>query len=251
MTPEPSTAPAAASRTPARRSWYRSRAVLVALSVLATVGSLGLVALSPLALRAFDHDRSQEWANISEIAQTYGAVSALLSGLAVVGVVASLVLQAREAKAARLQASRTMHIDLIKTAMENPEYLDCWGGPDASRTVLLRRQHMYVNLAVSHWSMEYEVGDLSDEWVAEAADEIFAGEIGRSFWARSRAGRMATARTRRSRRLHQIMDARYEAALQTRPRTAPALPALPDLAVPGVIAPRREEDPRGQPRSAG
>ncbi len=228
-------------RPTVKRPWYRSRAALLALAVLAIVGALSLVVLSPFALRAFDPGKDAEWQDVSEIAQAYGAVSALLSALAVVGVAVSLVLQAREAKATRLQGSRTMHIDLTKMAMENTAYLDCWGGPDSTRTVLLRRQHMYVNLAISHWSMEYEVGDLSDEWVAAAADEIFAGEIGRSFWARARAARMATARTRRSRRLHQIMDARYEHALLTPPRTAPA---LPDLGVPGVTTPR-SGDPEG------
>ncbi|MEN8649109.1 DUF6082 family protein [Streptomyces sp. 21So2-11] len=234
--PEPSTAPRTVVR---KRSWYRSRAFVLALSVLALVASLGLVYVSPLALPALDRGSEHDWKRISEIGQTYGAVSALLSALAVLGVVASLVLQAREAKAARVQNTRIMHIDLAKTAMENPQYLDCWGGPDATRSVLLRQQHMYVNLVVSHWEMAFEVGDLTDQWVAAGADEIFAGEIGRTFWARSRTGRIATAATRRSRLLHQIIDGRYEIALRTPPRIAPA---LPDHGVPGVTPPRVVSD---------
>ncbi|MDN3025674.1 DUF6082 family protein [Streptomyces sp. S.PB5] len=195
---------------------------------------MGLVVVSPLALPALDGG-GEDWERIGNIAQAYGAVSALLSGLAVVGVAASLVLQAREAKAARAQNGRALHMELMKLAMENPEYLDCWGGPDSSRTVLLRRQHLYVNLVLSHWEVSYELGNITDHWVAATADELFAGEVGRSFWARARASRIATAKTRRSRHLQQIIDSRYEHALLTPPRTAPA---LPDLGVSGVTPPR-------------
>lgn len=214
------------------------------MAVVAIVGSMGLVVVSPLALPALDGG-GEDWERIGNIAQAYGAVSALLSGLAVVGVAASLFLQAREAKAARVQNGRTLHIELTKLAMENPEYLDCWGGPDSSRTVLLRRQHMYVNLVMSHWEMAYELGDITDHWVAATSDELLAGEVGRSFWARARASRIATAKSRRSRRLHQIIDARYEHALLTPPRTAPA---LPDLGVPGVTPPRAG-DPESSTRT--
>lgn len=237
MTPPPEPVPGTATRA-ARglhgRPWYRSRAATLALSVLAVVCAMGLVVVSPLALPALDGN-GEDWERIGDIAQAYGAVSALLSGLAVVGVAASLVLQAREAKAARVQNTRLMHMEFTKQAMENPEYLDCWGGPDASRTVLLRRQHMYVNLVVSHWEMWFELGDLTEQWLASMCDEIFAGEIGRSFWARTRQARISTASSRRMKHFNQIIDARYEAALSAPPRTEPA---LPDLGVPGVVPPR-------------
>ncbi|WP_189951826.1 DUF6082 family protein [Streptomyces alanosinicus] len=202
--------------------------------MLAIIASMGLVVVSPLALPALDGG-GEDWQRIADIAQAYGAVSALLSALAVVGVAASLVLQAREAKAARVQTTRVLHIELTKMAMEKPEFLDCWGGPDSTRTVLLRRQHMYINLVVSHWEMSFEVGEITEQWLAAAADEIFAGEIGRSFWARSRQARLSTAASRRSRRLHEIIDARYQASLGTPPRTEPA---LADHGIPGVVPPR-------------
>lgn len=236
MTPPPGSGPTpVASATHLRaRPWYRSRTATLAMSVVAIVGAMGLVVASPLALPVLDGN-GEDWERIGDIAQAYGAVSALLSGLAVVGVAASLFLQAREAKAARVQNGRTMHIELTKLAMDNPEYLDCWGGPDSSRTVLLRRQHLYVNLVMSHWEMAYELGDLTDHWVASTCDEIFAGEIGRSYWARARHARISTAPSRRVKHLNQIIDARYEAALGTPPR---AEPALPDSGVPGVVPPR-------------
>lgn len=71
---------------------------LVCLSVL-------LVAVSPLALDLFDGS-ADSWTRRGNIGQTYGAAAALLSVFALAGVAASLVLQARESKANREQASR-------------------------------------------------------------------------------------------------------------------------------------------------
>ncbi|MEV3857630.1 DUF6082 family protein [Streptomyces sp. NPDC050095] len=222
------------------RAWFRSRTMTLVLAVFAIVCSMGLVVISPLALPALD-GRGEDWQKISNIAQAYGAVSALLSGLAVIGVIVSLILQAREGKASRVQTARAAHTDLIKTAIENPDYLECWGGPDPTRTVLMRRQHMYINLVISYWEMSYEIGDLKDDWLAAVCDEVFTGEIGRSFWERNRAARISTAPTRRLKHFNEIIDERYRRALATPPRT---MPALPDYGVPGATPPNPRDPHR-------
>ncbi|MFI7337061.1 DUF6082 family protein [Streptomyces sp. NPDC050085] len=239
----PPTAPPPEHRTGRRwqaRAWFRSRTMALALAVFAIVCSMGLVVISPLALPALD-GRGEDWQKISNIAQAYGAVSALLSGLAVIGVIVSLILQAREGKASRVQTARAAHTDLIKTAIENPDYLECWGGPDPTRSVLLRRQHMYINLVISYWEMSYEIGDLKDDWLAAVSDEVFTGEVGRSFWERYRSARMTTAPSRRLKRFNQIIDDRYQRALATPPRTGVPLPdhSVPGLAPPGPRSSRQ------------
>lgn len=96
MTPPPGSGPtpaASATHHLRARPWYLSRTVTLAMSVVAIVGAMGLVVASPLALPALDGS-GEDWEKIGDIAQAYGAVSALLSGLAVVGVAASLSLQA-------------------------------------------------------------------------------------------------------------------------------------------------------------
>jgi hypothetical protein len=50
-----------------------------------TAGFIGLVVLSPFALTELAHFRIN-WLQLSNIGQTYGAVSALLSSFALVGV---------------------------------------------------------------------------------------------------------------------------------------------------------------------
>src|SRR5262245_47188884 len=82
---------------------------------------LALLIISPIALQQLVRIHGVNWTRLSEIGQTYGAVSALLTALALGGVV-SLLYQARDVKAAREQASRTFHNELLKIEMENPFY---------------------------------------------------------------------------------------------------------------------------------
>jgi hypothetical protein len=116
-----------------------------------------VVAVSPFALDLFGGS-ANSWARRGDIGQTYGAAAALLSVLALGGVAASLVLQARESKANREHASRLIHTDLLKMAMEDPAYLECWGSYSSATDPVARRQAMYVNLILSYWESRWELG---------------------------------------------------------------------------------------------
>lgn len=101
-----------------RRRALSTPAVRIALSVLAIAVSAALVLLSPFALRAYGPDGSDsDWQRVGNVAQAYGAVSALIAGLALAGVGASLVFQARESKANREQGMRTAHTELMRMAI--------------------------------------------------------------------------------------------------------------------------------------
>jgi len=60
----------------------------------------GLVAVSPFALNLLSPNAT-DWTQLSLIGQTYGAASALLAVIALLGVAVSLLMQAREARASR------------------------------------------------------------------------------------------------------------------------------------------------------
>ena len=80
-------------------------------------GVLGLLALlllllaSPLALLAIQ-DSTDQWELLGWIGQSYGWTSAALSGIAFLGIAASLILQSREATANREQNERNLHQSL-------------------------------------------------------------------------------------------------------------------------------------------
>ncbi|MFC9848805.1 DUF6082 family protein [Streptomyces sp. NPDC060223] len=212
------TGPSGAGRdghTAWRRFGRPSPPVRISLSVLALAVSAALVLLSPLALRAFgpsDSGSDRDWQRVGNVAQAYGAVSALIAGLALAGIGASLVFQARESKANREQGMRTAHTELIRMAMTDPSLMACWGRLDANTSEVARRQHLYLNLVLSHWEMMYELGALTDSQLRQAAESIFRAAPGRAFWAASRDARSDAAGTRRARRCHQLLDESYERA---------------------------------------
>jgi hypothetical protein len=73
----------------------RSRNIIISFLVIAlTAFVLGSILLSPLLLRQIAKLGGVDWAKLSNIGQTYGAASAILSALAVGGVAISLFLQA-------------------------------------------------------------------------------------------------------------------------------------------------------------
>lgn len=64
---------------------------------------IGVIGASPWFLRAFDGPTTR-WERLSFIGQTYGAASALLAVLALIGIVATLALQAQDTRIAREEA---------------------------------------------------------------------------------------------------------------------------------------------------
>ncbi|MFC4869523.1 DUF6082 family protein [Streptomonospora arabica] len=187
--------------------------VVVALLAVVVVG---LVVLSPLGLGAVE-GVSDDWEDLSFIGQTYGAASALLAGLALLGVVATLVLQARETRMSRELALRDSNSELLRMAMEDAEYARCWGAnlpmPDRAE----QRRSMYTNMIVSQWEMAYDSRAMGDEHVRVLARGLFAGRIGWEFWNRVRAVRLRTAESRRSRRFHRILDEEFRASAEPPP----------------------------------
>lgn len=173
--------------------------------------AIGLIGASPLALTAFN-GAANRWQRLSFIGQTYGAASAVLSVLAVIGVAATLVFQARESKAAREQAIRDSNTELLRMAMDDPDLNECWGASAIGGSFRQQRQRMYVNLILSQWEMAYETRALGEKHLRAMAGGLFSGPIGHDFWRIAREGRIATAESKRARRFQHILDEEYHRA---------------------------------------
>ena len=130
--------------------------------MIAVIGALGSVAVSSLVVEHIGLADDEQWQRFSNIGQTYGAASAMLSVLALIGVAISLIMQCRESKASREQARRALHFELLKMAMDDPFYLHVWG-PFAPPDTDLYREHMYANLILTHWQMDWDVGAIDEE----------------------------------------------------------------------------------------
>src|ERR1700689_1110198 len=110
------------------RTFTNSFTIRIGILIFATA-MLALVVISPFALQWLARIHGLNWMSLSNVGQTYGAVSALLTALALGGVVISLMYQARDVKAARVQAERTFHNELLKMEMENPIYMNVIAAP--------------------------------------------------------------------------------------------------------------------------
>lgn len=197
-----------------------TRAVLFLVVLLLVLVSVGLVVASPWALITLDRNGKEiNWNRLSEIGATYGAVSAIIAAIALLGVAASLVIQSREAKAARNNAQRAHHVDLLRMAMDDPCYMECWG-PYLTENFDAERQYTYVNLIVTQWHSEYEIGEMTDVLLRATAASVFAGSPGRQYWEASGSFWRDNYSGRRARRFFRILDEVYQEALKNPPSSA-------------------------------
>lgn len=129
---------------PNRRKWttWLGASAIILISLVA-------VALSPLAFEGILKIRGVKWGELSNVGQTYGAMSTLLAALALVGVAASIHLQGREARYARMEVDRTRHFELTKLALDNPLFL---------QVVDVNRYEAFVSVMwLQYWRMLWVV----------------------------------------------------------------------------------------------
>jgi Family of unknown function (DUF6082) len=222
--------------------------LLLALLVV-MLAVVSLVLLSPVALAVLNPDGRADWERLANISQTYAAASAVLALLALGGVAASLVFQAREMRMSRSQALRSHHFELLRMAMENPSYMRVWGPsrfPDDEQW----RQALYANLIVTYWYMAYDMGDLSEIHLRAVAAEFFAGEPGQDFWRTWRELRLRTATQKAVRNFNQILDDEYQKATQPPPAPEPTPSAPPEPEPESSESAREEEEPDQEPPEA-
>ncbi len=106
-------------------------------------------------------------------------ISALISSIALVGVVASLLLQARQLRASQLQASRSTQFDLVKLLLDRPELAETILG-DASPN------DMIVNSYLKYFELSYLMRVASRESVQHQLTGLFTASYPREWWATHR-----------------------------------------------------------------
>ncbi|WP_432924258.1 DUF6082 family protein [Microbispora sp. CA-135349] len=156
------------------------------------------------------------WPLLAEVGQTYDAAAALLTALALLGVVGSLIMQAREMHIARMEGHRANHMELLRMAIDDPVYQRAWATSLPEFTQDHIRQHLYINLVMSFWSINFDLGTIFDSELQYQASALFQGEAGRRYWEVARLIRQREARGRQ-RRFVQIVDDEYRKAIDAGP----------------------------------
>lgn len=185
--------------------------------IIGLIAIVGLVILSPFALALLTHFR-HDWSQLSNIGQTFGAVSAVISSLALGGILASLLYQARSTRNAYEQMIRTLQLELIKLELADPSLMTAMGAPwdvDIPSDSKSIREFLYVQLWVSFWGGNYAIGDLSESAVRHfAAHELFRGKAGRVYWAAVGSLQMMNS-TGRLNKFFGILDDEYKKVLSS------------------------------------
>jgi hypothetical protein len=201
-------------------------------------------------LRWFGQVPGINWANLSNIGQTYGAISALLSTLALAGIAISIFYQARDVRSSREQTSRSIHNELLKMEMEDPFYAEVmaipWGrtvGLDGYDSV---RRNNFIHMWVQFWEGQYIFGEMTEGEVLNVVSaELFVSAYGRQYWSSTRDYRLGNNTGRRLRFVKivdeeycKIIDSKFPAAATsagTPGEVAEAEPRLLSRAKPGFL----------------
>lgn len=169
--------------------------LLITLTAVVCFIVIGLIAFSPFALTRLE-GLSKDWGKLSNIGQAYGAISALVSSLALAGIVISLLYQARAGHTAREQSIRTLQQQLIRMQMDDPTLMTAmgapWGLPIPAESAKIR-EHLYIHMWTAFWAGNYVVGEMTAPTVRKVVrGELFNSKAGRTYWAAIRDNVLST-----------------------------------------------------------
>jgi hypothetical protein len=194
-------------------------------------GAIGVIVVAPWITRAAAVHQADNWEELSNIGQAYGGVSAIVSGLALCGIVASLLLQRQQIRLTRTITARERHFELLKLGLADPELII---GTSVASSPEESRQWQIRNMWVAHWLMLWDTGSLSRPVLRLLFDDLFTDAVALTWW--STVGSSAFTRDRGGVFVQTATDAYLEAA---KSRSVP--PAPRDATDADGTAPRSAE----------
>jgi uncharacterized protein DUF6082 len=142
------------------------------------LGLVGIIVASPW-LMSLVADQHKDWSRLSDIGQAYGGISAILSGLALCGVAGSLLLQWHQTRTAQAIGIRERHSDLVKLALTDPDL--AWPMVNEASKEHARRV-MLLNLWVSHWAMQWDMGVMRKPELRALFEDLFHEDTAVTWW---------------------------------------------------------------------
>lgn len=212
------TEPLVSGSSHSQRKLVFHKAAVYLSAALITAGALGLILVSPLLLRTLTHIKGIDWNELSNIGQTYGAASAILSGIALLGITLSLFVQARQARTERIRITRERHTELLRLVLEAPDVYGPVIGFKPQSTIADRRL-LFCTMWVNYARIGFQMGVLTEETLHDDIfGPAFTNDPMRKWWVAVRkywSGNLIQGN--KDRRFVRIIDEEYHKALTTGP----------------------------------
>ncbi|MFD8810573.1 DUF6082 family protein [Streptomyces sp. NPDC059627] len=190
---------------------------------MVAVGLLIGVILTPLALEQVAPNH-KDWGRLSSISQTYGALSAPFSAIALLGVAASLAFQARQTTIANEEAQRSSHRQLLMYTVDRPEFLVCWEPVSGVSSPTELQRLFFTNLIISNWHADYRLRRWNDQEARVQLGIHFQGTVARAHWEKCASSWRQVAEASgdpRRIRFVDLVDESYAEAAATGPGVPP------------------------------
>jgi hypothetical protein len=127
-----------------------------------------------------------DWVSIGNLGQAYGAVSAIATSLALVGIAATTWLQVKQSQLSAAQAARTQQFQIFNRAWDDPLLLESIVNIKDVTERQMIRQLTFINQYIMYLRMGAKSGEISYAEVTTIAAEAFSTPSGREYWKRTR-----------------------------------------------------------------
>jgi hypothetical protein len=141
-------------------------------------------------------------------------VPILISSIALVAVMASLLLQIRQLRTSQAEVFRTLQVEIARMAFESPEIIVDPTDPVRADPIMFRT-HIYLNLMVMYWRAAFLLGNMNEAGLRHAVATLFTVRSRCDWWAMARASYelMSGFRGSRSRRFFDAVEAEFQRAI--------------------------------------
>jgi hypothetical protein len=205
--------------------FYGTRVTLIAILVATII----VIILAPLGME-WIAKASRDWVRLGNVGQAYGGVSALISAIALAGVVGSLLIQARQHSLDRITLTRSRQAQIYAIVREEPELYWPVVGNDYNNDDSVRRE-IFVLEYFHYFATGYLTGLFSEESLREETlPRFFRYQENREFWEIANRQWALSPSNRREQRFTRIMNEELARAKATGP---------------GLVLPYRSEGSRG------
>jgi hypothetical protein len=157
-------------------------------------------------------DSPEGWSARANVGDSFGVINALVSGLALAGLIVTLWLQSRELALQRTELAmqrdsldqsrmelyrsaeaslRMLHVDLIRMSIDDQSLAAVWPPLQPGAPHEKERQYLYANLIYQYIWLSLRISDYSDEEVQNRLRYMFTSPLMREYWRAASRARMS------------------------------------------------------------